>query len=59
MCRYLAERSFTPRGRSSASPHEVERVLRLVAEGRNDCQISRETGINRTTIREWRRNGPP
>jgi hypothetical protein len=41
------------------SRYDVERVLTLVAEGRNDCQISRETGINRTTIREWRHHGPP
>ncbi|MGZ5352172.1 MAG: helix-turn-helix domain-containing protein [Actinomycetota bacterium] len=49
----------TPEGGDVHPPHEVGRVLRLVAEGRNDCQISRETGINRSTIRQWRRNGPP
>ena len=41
------------------SRYEVERVLSLVAQGHNDCQISRTTGINRTTIREWRHRGPP
>lgn len=41
------------------SQDEVEDVLRFVAEGWNDCQISRATGIYRTTVREWRRNGPP
>jgi hypothetical protein len=41
------------------SRYEVERVLSLVAEGWNDCQISRATEINRTTIREWRHQGPP
>lgn len=39
--------------------HEVHKVLRLVAEGWNDCEISRATGISRTTIRGWRRDGPP
>jgi Homeodomain-like domain len=39
--------------------HEVDEALRLVAEGLNDCQIARVTGISRTTIREWRRYGPP
>jgi len=41
------------------SRYEVERVLSLVAEGWNDSQISRATGINRTTIREWKHRGPP
>lgn len=41
------------------SQDEVDEVLRFVAEGWNDCQTSRGTGINRTTVREWRRNGPP
>ena len=39
--------------------HEVDTVLRLLGEGLNDSQISRATGINRTTIRGWRTNGPP
>ena len=39
--------------------HEVDEVLRLIGEGLNDCQISRATGTSRTTIREWRRFGPP
>jgi hypothetical protein len=39
--------------------HEVDTVLRFVAGGLNDSQISSATGINRTSIREWRRNGPP
>lgn len=41
------------------SRYEVERVLSLVAQGLNDCQISRATGINRSTLREWRHLGPP
>jgi hypothetical protein len=31
----------------------------MAAEGMNDCQIARATGISRTTIREWRTLGPP
>jgi hypothetical protein len=42
----------TPEGGDLHPPHEVEGVLRLVASGRNDCQISRATGISRSTIRE-------
>lgn len=33
---------------------EYEEVLRLIAWGVNDCQISRLTGIPRGTIRDWR-----
>lgn len=39
--------------------YEVDQALLLVAEGLNDCQISRTTGISRTTIAGWRRDGPP
>jgi hypothetical protein len=41
------------------SPAEVERVLRLGAEGRNISQISRATGISRTTVRHWLRGELP
>lgn len=41
------------------SRYEVNRALSLVAEGLNDSQISRATGISRTTIAGWRRHGPP
>jgi hypothetical protein len=34
---------------------EYEKVLGLVANGLNDCQISRSTGIPRCTVRDWRR----
>lgn len=40
------------------SSEEVERVLGLVAIGRNDCEITRATGIPRTTVWEWR-HAPP
>jgi Homeodomain-like domain len=37
-------------------PPEVKaRALELVAQGINDCEISRRLGIPRSTIREWRR----
>ena len=34
--------------------HEVAAALRLVAQGLNDSQISRATGINRRTVNTWR-----
>jgi len=36
-------------------PHVRAEALRLIAAGVNDCEISRRTGIARTTIRDWRR----
>ncbi|HWT94908.1 MAG TPA: helix-turn-helix domain-containing protein [Solirubrobacteraceae bacterium] len=33
---------------------EVSRVLALVAEGLNDCEIARRTGVPRSTVRGWR-----
>ena len=39
--------------------HEVDKVLQLVAQGRNDCQISRATGIPRRTILDWRHGRSP
>jgi hypothetical protein len=41
------------------SIEEIETVHALVAEGFNDCAISRQTGIPRTTIREWRHGNLP
>ena len=41
------------------SRYEVERVLSLVAQGHNDCQISRTTGISRRTILDWRHGRVP
>ncbi|HSJ26837.1 MAG TPA: helix-turn-helix domain-containing protein, partial [Acidimicrobiia bacterium] len=37
------------------SREEYEEVMRLVADGHDDSQISRATGISRTTVRGWRR----
>jgi hypothetical protein len=39
------------------SAAEVAMVQRLVAEGLNDCDVSRRTGIPRTTVRDWRQDG--
>jgi Homeodomain-like domain len=36
-------------------PHVREEVMALVAEGVNDCEIARRTGIPRATVRDWRR----
>jgi hypothetical protein len=38
---------------------EVDRVLELVWGGWNDCEISRETGIPRRTIVDWRSGRTP
>jgi hypothetical protein len=36
------------------STSEVEQVNALIAQGLNDCQIARTTGIPRSTVRMWR-----
>jgi len=41
------------------SREEVALVLELVRAGRNDCEIARETGIPRGTVRQWRRGQTP
>jgi hypothetical protein len=41
------------------SREEVAFVLDLVRAGRNDCEIARETGIPRGTVRDWRRGRTP
>jgi hypothetical protein len=38
---------------------ERELVAALLAEGLNDCEISRRTGIPRPTVRDWRRQPEP
>jgi Homeodomain-like domain-containing protein len=35
---------------------EYEQVVRLVAEGLNDCEIARLTAIPRRTVHDWRRS---
>ena len=56
------------RGFESHPPHshslmrtkeEVALALALVAEGLNDCEIGRRTGIPRGTIRDWRHGKTP
>jgi hypothetical protein len=58
-CPYLDIRSCTPQEAMVHSRYEVNRALSLASVGMNDSQISRATGISRTTIAEWRRHGPP
>jgi hypothetical protein len=41
------------------SRHEIEEVLRLADSGLNSCQIARQTGLPRTTIRDWRSGKTP
>jgi Homeodomain-like domain len=36
------------------SREEVTQVLALAAEGLNNCEIARRTGIPRATVRDWR-----
>src|SRR5687767_5941187 len=36
------------------SAEDVALVHSLLAEGLNDCEVSRRTGIPRSTVREWR-----
>jgi hypothetical protein len=38
---------------------DYELVKRLIAAGQNDCQISRVSGIPRTTVRDWRWGNVP
>ena len=38
---------------------EVGLVIELVRAGRNDCEIARETGIPRSTVRQWRKGQTP
>ena len=41
------------------SREEVAAVTELVRAGWNDCEITRETGIPRGTVRDWRRGRTP
>jgi Homeodomain-like domain len=36
-------------------PHVRAEALALVHQGLNDCEVSRQLGIPRTTVRDWRR----
>lgn len=41
------------------SRDEVERVRRLARSGLNNCEISRRTGIPRSTVSQWRKGRSP
>lgn len=41
------------------SAAEFDHVQRLIAAGMNDCAIARQTGIPRSTVRDWRRKPRP
>src|SRR5436190_1953357 len=41
------------------SAEDVERVLRLAAEGHNISQIARDVGVSRYTVRMWRSGQVP
>lgn len=41
------------------TPAEHDKVRRLAADGLNSCEISRASGIPRSTVREWLTMGPP
>ena len=57
VCGFDSHRPHLAAVRSRA---EFDRVLRLLQTGLNYSQISRETGISRTTIRDWdHRQSPP
>lgn len=45
---------FPPAALGMYSPADVEAVLELAEQGLNNCQIARQTGISRTTVRDWR-----
>lgn len=45
--------------RPMRSIEDVHRVLALIEEGLNDCEISRRTRIPRGTIRDWRSGKTP
>jgi hypothetical protein len=40
------------------SAEQFEAAKHLIAAGVNDCAIARETGVPRTTVRDWRRRPP-
>ncbi len=41
-------------GDMTRSSEEYEAVRALLAEGHNDCEVSRRTGISRGTVKDWR-----
>jgi hypothetical protein len=47
------------KGSEVRSREEVAVVLELVRAGWNDCEIARENGIPRRTVRDWRKGRTP
>jgi hypothetical protein len=41
------------------SARDIERVLLLLADGASDYEVSRRTGVPRSTVQRWRKLGPP
>jgi hypothetical protein len=50
----FSTRAGAEKGSGMRSEAEVRLALELVANGLNDCEISRQVGIPRGTIRQWR-----
>src|SRR5215211_293920 len=46
------------RGAYAWSAEQFEAAKRLIAAGVNDCEIERQIGVPRTTMRDWRRRPP-
>lgn len=40
------------------SADEFKKVQKLIAAGMNDCAVSRQTGVPRPTVRDWRVRPP-
>jgi hypothetical protein len=55
----FSTRAQRQKGSEVRTREEVALVLELVAMGRNDCEIARETGIPRGTVRQWRKGQTP
>jgi hypothetical protein len=41
------------------SHEDVREVLELIERGLNNCEIARQTGVPRTTVRDWRSGQVP
>ncbi len=55
----FSTRAGAEKGSGMRSPQEVALVMELVRAERNDCEIARETGIPRSTVRQWRKGQTP
>ncbi len=52
-CR-LTWASYPAKGIKVRTAEQFEAVKRLIASGMNDCAVSRQTGVPRRTVRDWR-----